>query len=290
MNKPKILRAGPDDICGIVNLFNKYVTPKKTESFFHWWNQTPSVVLYATFDDEIVGTFVVIRRTLTDGTSIGVLMGMVVDREWRGGGLFSEMGKLAMSYFPDISTFCCLTNASGKKALERSLYFETIGTSNILIKRGSPLGEGNFYRGLPPITVDYPVAEGEPSNGIEFVSDWDFKKWRYAMHPYNTYRIVSGESSNNIVVNKYQSTDTGYRYVDIVDFNDTDLFDATIPKLSNGVEGVTAQAIPGTPLYRLLLEMGFVDAEAKHFICIRSNKFSHFDCSKWVVKWGDYLR
>lgn len=302
----QIRKAGTEDIPKIMRLFNAYTAPPKSAYFFEWWNSLPSVTFCAESGDEIVGLFVVLRRKLINHLNCGVLMGLIVHKEWRGRGLFKELGDRAMDYYDDIDLFCCLTNFTGKKALENNFGFNTIGDIKTMIMPSYAYSNKDSEC---PQHICTPIASGtkfynfkyKNENTMMFLADKDFRRWRFAFHPRYSYQLLQTDSDGFIITNIYYDKETEIRYGDIIDFEASGLEEDSIATLINcaclnlrkDVDMITIQAVPNGLLHRVVTKMGFVESSIRHFFCVSikdyQNDYLH-NFSNWLIKWGDYLR
>lgn len=304
----EIRKAKTEDIPQLMSLFNSYVTPNRPESGFHWWNATPSVTFCAITEQELVGMFKVLRRRLTNNLNCGVLMGLLVKSEWRGRGLFKELGTAAMDYFEDIDLFCCLTSLLGKKALEKNFEFKAIDNieTMVLADSISLTADDNDSRSYTyaPITSNtrfYNLTKKGEKDVVMFLADDKFRNWRFALHHLNSYEMIKMNSDEFIVANKYHDKEKGIRYGDIVDFEPlafdeeqlTGIFKSACLSLRKDVDMVTIQAIPNSVAYKAAKRIGFIESSMKHIFCVKvkdpRNEYL-YNPSNWLIKWGDYLR
>jgi hypothetical protein len=301
--KTKIRKAGTEDIPKIMSLFNSYTSPPKSEYFFRWWNNFPSVTFCAEYEQEIVGLFVVLKRKLINQLTCGVLMGLIVGTPWRGSGLFMELGERAMNHFTDVDLFCCLTNGIGEKALERNFGFRTIDTIETMILDCDARTHDGVCRRIP-ITADVKFPHGRMNHQqtVMFLSDEEFRRWRFAAHPRNAYSMIQADTEGQfIIISHFQNSETGIRYADIVDYEADALEEHGLVRLFNyarssesrEVDLVTIQAVSKSPLYGICKNMGFVETDHKHYFSIKVNTPRDeylYSSSNWLIKWGDYLR
>jgi len=286
----------------MVALFNANTTPPKSDYFFHWWNSIPSVTFCAIHEEQLVGMFVVLKRKLINGLRCGVLMGLLVNSEWRGKGLFKELGVTAMDYCKEMDLFCCLTNAIGEKALEKNFKFRTVGSIETMTLPSKGSADCLDCTRIP-ITPDtrFNVFGMEGRSPLMFLADEDFRRWRFSVHPRHAYDIVRMSSDEYAVVNRYQEAVSNIRYGDIVDFEIKELEEERLMNLLNcagaglgrDVDMITVQAIPDSLIYRACRKMGFGESSAKHYFCITVREPSNeylYDSTRWLIKWGDYLR
>jgi len=298
----QIRKATPDDIPGMMLLFRSSIAISKSASFFQWWNSTSSITYCAIDEGKLVGMFVVLKRKLINNFNCGVLMGLLVDREWRGKGLFKELGNKAMNYYEDIDLFCCLTNSVGKKALEKNFDFRTIDTIETMVLAGHANVDSHDYIHTP-ITSDtrfnnFMMGEGDK---VMFLADEEFRRWRFALHPRYAYSMIRKDSGEFAVINKYCDKETNMRYGDIVDFETEALEEGSLINLLNDaslslakdVDRVTIQAIPKSLIHGVGQKMGFVESNLRHYFCVKVKEPYNeylYNASKWLIKWGDYLR
>lgn len=298
----QVRKAEDDDIPEIRSLFNSYTTPPKSAYFFQWWNNIPSVTFCAISAGKIVGMFVVLKRRLINNLNCGVLMGLIVAKEWRGSGLFKELGVTAMNYFEDMDLFCCLTNSVGKKALEKNFDFRTTDTIETMTLSSNAPADCHDYT-CTPITSNtrFNNFKLDKEDTLMFLADEEFRRWRFAVHHRYSYDMVRMDSNEFAVINRYHETETNIRYGDIVDFEPEELEENRLIKLFNraclglgkDIDVVTIQAVPNSLLHRVGKKMGFVESNVKHYFCIKVKEPCNeylYDSSTWLIKWGDYLR
>ncbi len=298
----QIRKATVDDIPGMMRLFNTYTAPPKSEYFFQWWNNIPSVTYCAIDAGELVGMFVVIRRQLTNHLICGVLMGLLVNIDWRGQGLFKELGDQAMAHFEDIDLFCCLTNHIGKKALEKNFNFKMIADIETMKLAANTAADCSHYKSTPIKATSNFINYGEENKDIVmFVADQEFRQWRYAAHPRYSYERICTDLNELAIINKYADNETSIRYGDIVDFETKTLDEVrlinlikdTCSGLRKDVDILTIQAIPNTLLHTVSKKIGFTESSIKHCFSIKVKEPENeylYNSTRWLIKWGDYLR
>lgn len=299
----KIRKAGAEDIPKIMSLFNAYTSPPKSEYFFHWWNNIPSVTFCAEYEQEIVGLFVVLKRRLVNHLTCGVLMGLIVGTPWRGGGLFKELGERAMGYFTDIDLFCCLTNHTGEKALQRNFGFRTVDSIETMVLGCDSRMDGDVSRCVPITTcVTFPHGSARHHDNIMFLADEEFRRWRFARHPRNTYYMIRADPKDEfIIINQFHDAKTGKWYTDIADFEAEALEGNRLSRLfhyaslcdNQKADMITIQAVSRSPFHQLCRNMGFDDTDQKHYFSVKVKSSCNeylYSSAEWLIKWGDYLR
>ncbi len=298
----QIRKATSDDTRGMISLFSSSIAVTKSSSFFQWWNSIPSVTYCAMEGGEVVGMFVVLKRKLINNLNCGVLMGLLVNKKWRGKGLFQELGNKAMDYFEDIDLFCCLTNELGKRALEKNFHFRTISnieTMNLAIDPDNVLAD-NISTPIKTNTRFINFTSGEKDT-IMFLADETFRQWRYGAHPLYVYEMINIDSNKFAIINKFYDKETNIRYVDIVDFETekleekrlADIIKRTYSSLPKDVDMVTIQVVPNSILHTVTKKIGFLESSIKHCFSVKVKKPDNeylYDSARWLIKWGDYLR
>jgi GNAT superfamily N-acetyltransferase len=300
----EIRKAETKDIPQMMSLFSSQIAAQKSEGFFHWWNAIPSITYCAIRDEELIGMFVVLKRKLTNDLHCGVLMGLLVKTEWRGTGLFKELGEAAMAHFDDIDFYCCLTNALGKKALEKNFAFRAVGTiETMCLAKSAHIADTAREYPCAPVTGDtaFDAAEGIRRDPLMFLADARFRRWRFADHPFNAYCIMRQESGVFAVVNPFYDKSRQVTYADIVDYelrsfdeeNVQDVLTRVSASLGNHANVVTIQAVPHSMLHRVVKKIGFEESSAQHCFCVKIKEPKNeylYNASDWLIKWGDYLR
>jgi GNAT superfamily N-acetyltransferase len=302
-----IREAVPLDIDGAMALMNRNASPKKTPEFMKWWNfgTFPSTTFVAEERGELVGMFIVFKRRLTNGLGCGVLMGLVVDPDWRGTGLFGDVGRRAMSCCEDLDVFVCLTNKRGRRALEHHFGFRTIETIETMVSSEGLHSTGSDRGGVfATVAQDtaFDCAKPFRPGTIAFEADEAFRRWRFGLRPDNApYLAARVDSGDSFIVKRYYHEEKETHYGDIFDFDLHDFSHAGLARLIGsarsmlgaGVEALTMQAVGRSSFYEMLMKIGFVESDMKHFFCMKvkeSEKAYLYDPGEWIVKWGDFLR
>jgi hypothetical protein len=298
----QIRKATADDITGMMHLFTSSIGISKSASFFQWWDKFPSITYCAIEDGKLAGMFVVLKRKLINNLNCGVLMGLLVNNEWRGKGLFKKLGDQAMNHFDDIDLFCCLPNEIGKRALEKQFNFKTISTIETMSLACNVNNDSSNYVSTPVTSnTKFTNFEKSKENTIMFLADEEFRQWRFASHHRYKYDVIRLDSNEFAITNKYFNKETNLVCGDIVDFETETLEENRLINLINCAYGglkkdvniITIQAIPNSLLYDVSKKIGFRESSAKHYFCIKVKKPANdylYDSASWLIKWGDYLR
>jgi len=298
----QIRKARLDDIPGMVELFYESLGVHKSVNNFIWWNKLPSITYCAMDKGKLVGMFMVIRRKLYPDLNCGVLMGLVVNNRWKGKGLFKELGEKALNHYGDIDVFCCLTNQVGKKALARNFNFktiETIETLSINPKNSAPFK--NCVGKKIVSAAEFNSFNKKNNKVIMFLTNENFRKWRYLDHPHYSYELIRLDSNEYAIINRFPITENKVKYGDLVDFetkkldenNLTKLFECVLNVLGKDRDLITLQAVPESYLYKISKIFGFEESETRHYLSIKVRDTSNeylYEPSRWLIKWGDFLR
>ena len=198
--------------------------------------------------------------------------------------------------------FCGLTNEIGKRALEKSFDFRTIDSIETMTRSRNASADCHDYTCTPitsnTIFNNFKLAKEET---VMFLADEEFRRWRFATHHLYSYDMVRIESNEFAVIKRYHEPKTNIRYGDIEDFETTELeekrlmelISCTCSALARDVDIVSIQAVPNSLMYKVGKDMGFIESNAKHYFCIKVKEPCNehiYDSSKWLIKWGDYLR
>lgn len=303
----EIVEAKAEDISDLVPFINTGVhyPPFWTAIELKWWIfecPLPVVTYRATYKKETIGTFVVFRRQLTNNLKCGVLMGLVVKKEWRGKGLFQLLGKRAMEYFKDTDLFICFPNINGAKALEKNFKFKIITGIDTLILEKKNISKKKIPYLIQPIDSNTKFENYQSKDKyLMFRNDEIFRKWRYGLNPLFSYYIISNQSKNFSIVKIFDNKE-GKRFGDIVDFemesmdkkSFSDLIKTTCSALAEfDIDAITIKVIPNNLTYEVAKEMGFKESNSDHHFCIKGgkNKLEFiYNPLSWIIRWGDFMR
>ncbi len=282
------------DIPQLVELMNSQYDRKKDEKYYMWQyfgSFYSTVLMCAVSNDNIVGTFGLQRRGLSNGMTAGQATDLLVSPEWRGQGVFSRLGIEALSYFNDLDLLCVLPNIHGKNACERALGWKTLGKINsMVLKSNSP------DVGAEELSI---TGKGCNKETVQFEYSSDLRKWRYDQHPDYNYAYVRLSSGEFSVVKIFTDPLTGNRYGDIVDFKCSlkrldlirELFVKSIEHLNKqGLKSVTSWAMPGTLLREVVESIGFVELSQERYFCVKVLKKEYeylYDLSLWHLVQAD---
>lgn len=304
----EILEAKIEDVDDLVSCINTGVhyPPYWTERELKWWIfecPLPVITYRAIYKEETVGTFMIFRRQLTNNLNCGVLMGLVVKKEWRGKGLFKLLGKRAMEYFKDIDLLVCFPNINGAKALEKNFNFKTIARIETLILEKNKIKRKKVESySIQRIDSTTKFKKHQSQNKyLMFKNDKIFRQWRYGLNPLFSYYIVSNQSKNFSIVKVFDNKEQGKKIGDIVDFEmeymeKNSFFDLMISTCSAlttfDVDAITIKALPNNLIYEVAKKIGFKESN-NHNFCVkrgRTKSETIYNPLSWIIRWGDFMR
>jgi len=267
--------ARESDIPQLVSLINSQYIRKKTGEYFHWqyFNSCYATVLMCAFkDDALIGTFGLQKRLLRNRLTSGQAIDLLVAPEWRGKGIFGELGRRAVEYFQDLDFLCVLPNENGKIAAERALGWKTIGKIDSMCKNISTADVPHSVKQREhPVVVDR-------NDFLQFMYNPTIRKWRFEENPIYKYEYVRLDSVTFAVTKVFEDPVSHKRYGDIVDFECppddrdrlTDLFGVASKHLQQQhVDTVTTWALPGTRSEQAVRSLGFIVSPQERYFCVK---------------------
>jgi len=295
--------ALPSDIPAIWALIQPMYQIRRPIDFYQWLffqNVDPTPLLCAFDEDELIGTFAIQRRRLTNQAVCGQEVGINVASHWQGKGLFSLLGETAVRRSQDFDLFCVFANAAGKVSCERSLGFHTLGLIETMALDVSKLGEEELTCTVEKIDGTCSLGPFHyPSAKISFETSNRYRLWRYAENPVYRYHRVQLETGEFAVVKTFADPMSGTLYGDIVDFEADqnreeklrDLFlQASLFLKELGAEWVTTWALQGTASRAAIIGLGFKAEQRDTYFSIKvmNPLYNHLlDFSQWYLRQSD---
>jgi len=286
--------AKESDLSQIVDLTNLQYARKKKESYFLWQyfnSPYPSILMCAFEGSQVIGTFGLQKRELTNGACVGQATDLLVAPGWRRKGIFRELGKRAISNFRDVDILCSFTNSNGRMACEKAFNWKTVGKINLM--RLSVKG-GIHLKPLKKFSNDIKL-----NRFVEFFYSEGIRLWRYDKHPDYEYNYVKLDNERFAVTKLFKDPISGVLYGDIVDFECEfkermllkELFlKASISLQKRGVEFVTTWALPHTPLREIVELLGFIEVPQERYFCMQilNPKYEAlYNISRWHLIQAD---
>ncbi len=260
-----------DDARAFVKLMNTQYDRKIAVEYFSWQYIHPCepTVLTCAFDGaDLIGTFGLKIRVLSNGKVAGQAIDMLVAPDYRERGIFGELVRATLRKVrtqPDL--LCVFPNENGRRALVGSLGWTCVGSiATCFLQKND--GELRRSETAPTLCKTRRTAFEKNDRHLH---------WRFDDHPHYQYRYV--RSDEGLVVTKlYKDPLSGRQYGDIVDaiFDDPgrpgsyDLFIRACADLNkNDIEGVMTWALPGSPLSDIAVSLGFRQTAQKRHFCVK---------------------
>lgn len=287
-----------------ISLMNRTYARKKTMEYFRWqFFDSPSrnVLMGAFLKARLIGCFGLQCRKLNNGLIAGQAIDLIVDEKFRGRGIFTELGEAAMNYFGDSLDFCfSLPNASGRKALEKSLGYKTIMVIRTLVltrvKKKSNYDLTTIIESWDsPGIKDNKKAQ---SKGLYFVRDLEELRWRFRDNPDYSYSIIKTNEDAFAIVKVFTDPITQERFGDIVDFGirveDASLVETLLCSAANHLRGKAVKKVTcwasSNNLVMMLDRIGFVETSQERYFCMNLFQSGHeylYDASNWLLVEAD---
>jgi GNAT superfamily N-acetyltransferase len=276
--------AHSKDIPFLVDFFNVQYTRKKDAQYYQWQyfdSYYPTLCMTAWHNTELIGSFTVQKRVLSDGSIVGHLIDLLVEPQWRGKGIFFELGKRAIGSLTDLQAITVFPNANGRIACEKSLGMKTIVKIDDIVLS-------------PPIIIKQ--VEGNQSDLIRFDNGSDYIKWRFDQNPEHTYQRIAVQTGYAIT-KLFKDPKTGDQFGDIVEYalknyeEIVPLFTEAAGKLfKKDIEHVATWALPHTHLFQVLMSAGAHTLPRERYFCIKILDPQHQylnDIARWEVVQAD---
>ena len=288
--------AERSDVYEFARLINAQYARKKTPAYFLWQyfdSCYPTVMMCAYQRDMLIGTFGLQRRMLQNGAIIGQAIDLLVVPQWRGKGIFKELGERAVEFFQELNALCVLPNVNGKIAMEKSLGLKTVGKINSM---GKNVSDADEYR--QPRKSEGPTVYSR-EDFMRFAYSVMIRQWRFEKNPIYKYDYVKLDSASFATTKLFEDPMTHKRYGDIIDFECslydpdklTDLFGVACMHLQQQhVETVTTWALPQTPLSNIIKSLGFIEIQQERYFCVKVLKPEYdylYDFSRWHLVQAD---
>lgn len=291
-NNIKYRVATQNDIPQLVALMNSQYARKKTEAYFQWqfFNSFyPTVMMCAVDGDIVVGMFGMQKRMTKSGAIAGQAIDLLLKPDYRGKGIFQEMGKQVVDALPGLDLLCVLPNLNGKNACEKALGWKVLGKIDSLELSAFP----------PKSILDDVDVDCQGKDLEQFTYNDKINDWRFGGNPDYSYHYVRIDKDDFAIIKLFEEPVTGKRYGDIVnyscDMNDSNamrtlFYSATKKLLMLNVESVTTWALPHTVIYKVLADIGFSLKVQERYFCVEilNKAYDHlYDIRNWHLVQSD---
>ncbi len=290
-----IRHAGPGDGPAFVALFNTYYKRKTSLEYFKWqfFHSPFESRLFTAFDkDRLVGIYGIKIIPLTNGIVTGFVVDVLIDESYRRRGIGHLLETEAENFCREkkAAVLSVLPNAAGNAAF-KSYGWKSVAKIDTLVMDRPVLSESD---NVPVLSESdnvpvLPEGAGVPAGWIdpidpyiEFAKGREFREWRYDRHPVYKYENIALDNANFAITKAFTDPFNGNRYQDIVEivYNGPAELRSLLGKIFEqeqaGQTGQTGQtgtltvwALPHTPLFGFLSDLGFRALQQERFFCLK---------------------
>jgi len=260
-----------------------------------------SVLMGAFLKERLIGCFGLQCRKLNNDLIAGQAIDLIVDEKFREQGIFSKLGEAAVNYFGDSLDFCfSLPNASGRKALGKSLGYKTIMVIRTLVLSRAKRKNNYDLARIIETWDDLAIEDNKKaqSKSLYFVRDLEELKWRFGDNPDYSYSIIKINGDAFAIVKIFADPVTQGRFGDIVDFGfrveGVSLLENLFCSAADYLREKAVKKITSWPssnnLVRILDRIGFVQTSQERYFCINAFQSGHkylHDASNWLLVEAD---
>lgn len=291
-----------DDISGIMRLNNELYDYNWNRNFYLWLyvkSVFPTTVMAALANGEVVGTFGVQKRRLTNNVYLGQIIGINIANKWRGQGLFSKLAKETLPKIKGLKGICIFSNKTAVPICKKCLKMNFIGElSKLTLKDFSSVANNNSFV-CEKIDNSISLASSIKTNDIMFEHSEEFRIWKFSQSPVYTYYKISISSQEYTIVKIYYDKEKDKNYGDIIDIECNleddkklqQLFGSAIKALiDKNAVAITTWANPNSLLRQVLERIGFRESNNTCYFGIsifnRSYEYLYHFC-KWHLVQAD---
>lgn len=266
-----IRHAGLEDGPAFVALFNTYYKRKTSLEYFKWqfFHSPFESRLFTVFDkDRLAGIYGIKIIPLTNGILAGFVVDVLIDESYRRRGIGHLLETEAGNFCREkkAAVLAVLPNAAGNAAF-KSYGWKSVAKIDTLV----------IDRPILPESAGVPAGWKDPAGPyIEFSKGPEFRAWRYDGHPVYKYENIALDKANFAITKVFTDPFNGNRYQDIVEivYNSPAELGLLLSKIFGkeqaGQTGtLTIWALPHTPLYGFLSNLGFRALQQERFFCLK---------------------
>jgi hypothetical protein len=275
-----------------VALFNTYYKRKTNLAYFQWqFFNTPfeSKLFTAFHDDKLVAYCGIKICPLSGDILTGFVIDVLTHEPYRKRGILFLLEAAIMDYCKAkrVSVMTVLPNAHGNAAF-KSLGWKSIAKVDTLVI--DDLNSISFNnKGNTIVNNNSPLTK--------FVKNEQYRNWRYNNHPIYNYEPIIFDNNNFAITKLFTDPVNGNKFGDIVEVSYTRVqnFELLLSKIlvqmkAKNVHTLTTWALPHTPLYFLLKELGFKTVPQERFFCVKlidSNLEKLYHIDNWDLAQSD---
>jgi len=264
--KTVIRQATREDVPQLTRLLNLQYRNKFNEEYIYWQyfnSVNENTIFCLEVDGTIGGMFGVLPKMLSNGMIGLQAADMLISKEFRGKGLFSEIASSAFSFFSNKDFCFVLPNLKGKTAVEKSLEWDTVCKINewqldlTQYKNVSAGGKEPAYSGRL-LRFQY--------------SDETFQ-WRF-QNPLYKYDKRLFQDNNYAYVKTFFDALNEQEFLDIVYTSSDSISISTLTAFLSELQHhdkhvvLSSWAMPGTNMAKNLSRLGFAEIERERYLCI----------------------
>ena len=287
-----------------ISLYNRNYNRRKDTGYYKWqfFSAPFDTTLLGAFDGEtLVGCFGLQCKKLSNGLVGGFALDLIVDKKYRGLGIFRKMGSEVLNrYSGSIDFGFALSNMNGRMAEEKGLGWKNIYTIRTLLFSGNM----EMPAGKPPrlcndsVSYEWEANRKEFERCLYFIKEKGELAWRFGNNPEYSYSVIA-DGNGYVVVKLFVDPATDHRFGDIVDFGikkfdrgkTTRLFQSAVSYLNTlGIERVTAWAMPFSVSYSILKTIGFEETDHVRYFQVGTYREKHdslYDINNWFLVESD---
>lgn len=264
-----------EDLPAVVRLMNRTYARQKTAAYFQWqYAAAPSRAgLYGAFRGaELVGTFGMQMKRLTNGAACGQAMDMVVAPEVRRHGVFRALAAQALEAFRDLELCCVFANAAGRGAVEHGLGWTVVAAIPAYVwSADGPTTMTSSGGGLTT------AAAPGPRRRVAFEYPADYAAWRFARHPEYAYWTVPAAAGGSAVLKLFTDPMTQEVIGDIVHWTEPSGADDLAALLHGAVASLRQRRVRAITTWapargsrdHLLRQCGFQPRPQTRYFCVQ---------------------
>jgi hypothetical protein len=293
LNAGIIIRpANADDALPFIELMNKYVLRKKNTDYFYWQyiNAVNPTALFMAYDRDILAGYCGVKiQPLSNSYLCGFIIDLIIHENYRNRALFFLLER-AIHEFALNNLAVAVASLPNHKGMIAHKNLE--GWNNLC----------QVFELIVRPRVACAIAQNKsktPKELISFKKDDRYRNWRYARHPEYKYTYIKLKSGEFAITKIFADPVTGERFGDIVDFecalNNAEILGelflrAVLEFKEQGLDNVTAWALPHTDLYSALKSIGFKEVPKERYFCVKviEPKYEYlYDLASWHLVQAD---
>jgi len=284
-----VREAGLQDGAQFVALFNKYYKRETNVEYFRWQffnGPTISKLFLALDEGKLIGYYGVKIYELTNGTSAGFVIDLLVDEGYRKRGIAYLLNEevVQFSNSHQASVMAGLPNAFGNASLN-AMGWKTIAKIDDLVAADFEI-------------ASVPTALHNPGKSlVEFARNENYRHWRFRENPLYTYKEICVDKNNYAVTKLFKNPSTDVVVNDLVDFkfDEISTFSVLLSRVleqmkEDKTKTITTWALPHTAVFSFLTRAGFRISPQARYFCLKLldiNRSELYQIENWNLVQAD---